>query len=157
MDQDWFAPEVAPESSPELTKPSETAPGVPTGDPAPAAETMEEKPEEWFAKPPTSTNKNEDDQNENWFSKPPAMKPEVGNSPPPKIVPPKDLPAQMSDKDEDSDNWFANGPDNPKTENNVSLAKSQPRKESYMYGYISKVIPTQDRMKSLHPVLSFIA
>ena len=60
MDQDWFAPEVAPESAPEPTKPTKapaTAPGLPKSAPAPAAKTMEEKPEEWFAKPPTSTNK----------------------------------------------------------------------------------------------------
>ena len=169
MDEEWFAPEVVPEPTlqpppaPAKAKAPETALDAPVCAPAPAAKTtdkksVEEKPEEWFAKPSTSTNNTQEDLNEDWFAKPLAKKfeatpeqdlpPEVDPSPP-KTAPPKDLPAQISAKEEDPDNWFAKVSENP-TVSGVTLVKSQPRKESYMYGYISKVISTRGRMKTLN-------
>ena len=163
MDQDWFAPEVTPAPESSATKAPATAPEAPQGALAPAAKTadeksLEEKPEEWFSKPSSSTKNSEEEANEDWFEKAPEMKPktapkknlsqEVENPPPmipppkvapPKIAPPKDT--QIPTKEEDSDNWFAKVPEKPTgTDSTVTMVKSQPRKEAYMYGYISKVI-----------------
>ena len=159
MDEEWFAPEVVPEPTlqpppaPAKAKAPETALDAPVCAPPPAAKTtdkksVEEKPEEWFAKPSTSTNNSREEANEDWFAKPPAKKfeatpekdlpPEVDPSPP-KTAPPKDLPAELSAKEQEPDNWFEKVPENP-TDIKATLVKSQPRKESYMYGYISKVM-----------------
>ena len=160
MDEEWFAPEVVPEPTlqpppaPAKAKAPETALDTSVCAPAPAAKTtdkksVEEKPEEWFAKPSTSTNNTQEEANEDWFAKPPAKKseatpkknlpPEEVNLPPPKTASPKDLPAELSAKEEDPDNWFPKVPENP-TDSKATLVKSQPRKEAYMYGYISKVM-----------------
>ena len=167
MEEDWFAPEVPPEPTPQPPPALVPAKAPGTGPDAhavaPAAKTtdekyVDEKPEEWFAKPSTSTNDSKEEPNEDWFAKPPTKKGEAGlkkNLPPkvtpspPKTAPPKDLPAQMSakGKEEDPDNWFAKVPANPTD----SKVKNQPRKEAYMYGYISKVITIQNRMRSIHP------
>ena len=162
MDQDWFAPEVppAPETGPR--KAPGNAPGAPGDAPggvlAPATKTadekpLEEKPEDWFSKPSTSTENGEEEANEDWFVKAPEMKPKTAQKknlphegenpppmiPPPKIAPPKDT--QIPTKEEDPDNWFAKVPEKPTgTDSTVTIVKSQPRKEAYMYGYISKVI-----------------
>ena len=170
MDQDWFAPEVppAPETGPR--KAPGTAPGAPGNAPggvlAPVTKTadeksLEEKPEEWFSKPSSSTKNSEEEANEDWFEKAPEMKPktapkknlsqEVENPPPmipppkvapPKIAPPKDT--QIPTTEDDSDNWFAKVPEKPTgADSTVTMVKSQPRKEAYMYGYISKVMKTR--------------
>ena len=161
MDEDWFAPEVEPEPTPQHPPAPTKTPGhnAPACAPVPAAKTtdkkpVEEKPEEWFSKP--STKSGQEDPNEDWFEKLPKTKPEASpkknlpqevNPPPPKTAPPKDLPAQISAKEEDPDNWFAKVSENP-TVSGVTLVKSQPRKESYMFGYISKVVLTECRMKT---------
>ena len=171
MDEEWFAPEVVPESTlqpppaPAKAKAPETALDAPVCAPAPAAKTtdkksVEEKPEEWFAKPSTSTKNSQDDSNEDWFAKPLAKKseaspkknlpPEEVNPPPPKTAPPKDLPAELSAKEENPDHWFEKVPENT-TDSKATLVKSQPRKEAYMYGYISKVMTIQNRMRGIHP------
>ena len=169
MEEDWFAPEVPPEPTPQPPPARAKAPGTGPDAPAPVfppalaanrtdEKYAEEKPEEWFSKPSTSTNDSKEEPNEDWFAKPPAKKGEASlkknlppkvTSSPPKIVPPKDLPAQMPSKakEEDPANWFAKAPANPTD----SKVKNQPRKEAYMYGYISKVITIQNRMRSIHP------
>ena len=165
MDQDWFAPEVppAPETGPRKapgTAPEHAPGGAPGGALAPATKTaaekpLEEKPEDWFSKPSTSTENGEEEANEDWFVKAPEMKPKTAQKknlphegenpppmiPPPKIAPPKDT--QIPTKEEDPDNWFAKVPEKPTgTDSTVTIVKSQPRKEAYMYGYISKVMKT---------------
>ena len=106
MDEEWFAPEVVPEPTlqpppaPAKAKAPETALDTSVCAPAPAAKTtdkksVEEKPEEWFAKPSTSTNNTQEEANEYWFAKPPAKKSEATpkkNLPPEEVIlpPPKD-------------------------------------------------------------------
>ena len=169
MDQDWFAPEVppAPETGPRKA-PGASPEHAPGGALAPATKTadekpLEEKPEDWFSKPSTSTKNGEEEASEDWFEKAPEMKsktapkknlPQEVETPPPMISPPKIPPpkvpptmiappkdTQIPTKEEDSDNWFAKVPEKPTgTDSTVTMVKSQPRKEAYMYGYISKVI-----------------
>lgn len=157
------APATAPEA-PQGT----LAPVAKTAD----EKSLEEKPEEWFSKPLTLTKKCEEEASEDWFAKELEMKPKAAQkknlpeevespppmtvppksppqkipspkTPPPQIPPPKDLPTQIPTKEEDSDNWFARVPENPTAiDPNVTMVKSQPRKEAYMYGYISKVMKT---------------
>ena len=157
MEEDWFAPEVktepTPQPAPAPTKPHKIGPNAPT---APAAKTTNEKSVE---EKPTSTNNGQEEPNEDWFAKPPTKKPKATpkkNLPPEEVTPPplktapsKDLPAELSAKEEDPDHWFAKVPENP-TDSGLTLVKSQPRKESYMYGYISKVMSTRGRMKILN-------
>ena len=150
MDEDWFGTEPAPVPAPGPTSAPETtsdAPGAKTAD----DKSMEGKAEEWFSKPSTSTKNGEEAANEDWFAKAPAKKPKADpkknlaaevESPPPKI-PIIEKPA----KEEDSENWFAKVPVNSVNTNSVNpadskvtLVKSKRRKESYMYGYISKVM-----------------
>ena len=149
MEEDWFAPEVKPEPTPQPapapTKPHKIGPNAPA---APAAKTTNEKSVE---EKPTSTNNGQEEPNEDWFAKPPTKKPKAASKkslhPEVNPFPPKDLPAELSVKEEDPDNWFAKVPVNP-TDSGVTLVKSQPRKESYMFGYISKVVLAECRMKT---------
>ena len=115
MDQDWFAPEVppAPETGPRKapgTSPEHAPGGAPGGVLAPATKTadekpLEEKPEDWFSKPSTSTENGEEEANEDWFVKAPEMKPKTApkknlsqevENPPPMIPPPKVAPPKIA-------------------------------------------------------------
>ena len=121
MEDNWFSPEVLPES----TLAPETTAAAP------------EKPDECFAVP---TNNLQEGQIEDWFLKP-APGPEMSEATPKNDLqsragPEKVLPPPKTATSEDSDNWFAKVSENPSN----NLVKNRPRKEAFMYEYVSKVL-----------------